>query len=205
MRFKERLLDILFNAPAVLILVVLSVQFWDLPLASWLATYPPYYVRHLKNSEIPDLLLATSILLTALSWSMYLYLVHQNIRDRRTQFFRILGTAMPVTFVAKEILKWIFGRINTRIWLRHPNLNGFHWFDGSSHFQSFPSGHMLVFTPLFLALWQFFPRYRTYYGIAFSCLVIALLVTEYHFLGDIIAGAYIGAVLYLAVTRVVRS
>ena len=205
MRFRELLLDIRFNAPVVLILVVLSVQFWDLPLAAWIANNPLYYVQHLKNSEIPDLLLAAIILLTALSWSMYLYLVHQNIRDRRTQFFRILGTVMPLTFVTKEVLKWIFGRIDTRIWLRHPELNGFHWFEGSKHFHGFPSGHMLVFTPLILALWQFFPRYRLHYGIAFTCLVIALLVTEYHFLSDIIAGAYIGAFVYLAVTRAARS
>ncbi|MGB7597559.1 MAG: hypothetical protein WBM09_08340, partial [Gallionella sp.] len=79
MKFGERLLDIRFSAPVALILVELSVQFWDLPLASWIATYPPHYVRHLKNSEIPDLLLVTVILLTALSWIMYLYLVHRNI------------------------------------------------------------------------------------------------------------------------------
>lgn len=205
MKFGERLLDIRFSAPVALILVVLSVQFWDLPLASWIATYPPHYVRHLKNSEIPDLLLVSVILLTALSWTMYLYLVHRNIRDRRTLFFRVLGTTMPLAFVAKEVLKWIFGRINTRTWLKHPDMNGFHWFDGSEHFHGFPSGHMLVFTPLILALWQLFPRYRLYYGIAYSCLVIALLATEYHFLGDIIAGAYIGAIVYLGVARAFRS
>ncbi len=205
MKFRDRLLDIRFSAPVALILIVLSVQFWDLPLASWIATYPPHYVRALKNSEVPDLLLVTIILLTALSWAMYLFLAHQNIRDRRTQFFQVLGTFMPLTFIAKEVLKWIFGRINTRTWLKHPDLYGFHWFDGSKHFQSFPSGHMLVFTPLLLALWHFFPRYRLYYGIGFSCLVIALLVTEYHFLSDIIAGAYIGALVYLAVARAARS
>jgi membrane-associated phospholipid phosphatase len=203
MRFRERLLDIRYSAPVALILVLLSVQFWDLPLAAWIATYPPYYVRHLKNSEIPDLLLAIIIILTALSWAMYLYLIHQNIRDRRTQFLRVLGTAMPLTFVAKEILKWIFGRVNTRTWLKHPDLDGFHWFDGSKHFQGFPSGHMLVFTPLFLALWQFFPRYRLYYGIAWFSLAIALIATEYHFLGDVLAGAFIGVVVYLTVSRAV--
>jgi membrane-associated phospholipid phosphatase len=205
MKFNERLLDIRFGGLVALILVVLSVLFWDLPLAAWIAKYLLAYFPHVKNNDIPDLLLITVVILTSLSWMMYFYLVHKNIHDRRTHFFRVMGTVMPLTFVVKDVLKWIFGRTNTRIWLSHPSLHGFHWFAGAKGFEGFPSGHMLVFTPLFLALWQFFPRYRLYYGVAWLCLAIALIVTEYHFLSDVLAGAFVGAVVYLTVIRAVRS
>jgi membrane-associated phospholipid phosphatase len=201
MKFNERVPDIRYCALAALILVVLSVRFWDIPLAIWIARYLLAYVPHIKNSEIPDLLLISVVILTSLSWMEYFYLLHRNIRDRRTHFFRFVGTVMPLTFVVKDVLKWIFGRTDTRIWLKNPGLHDFHWFAGTKGFEGFPSGHMLVFTPLFLALWQFFPRYRLYYGVVWFCLAIALIVTEYHFLGDVLAGAFLGAVVYLTVSR----
>lgn len=201
MKFNEPVKVIFFSTPAALIWVVLSVQFWDLPLATWIAKYLLAYFPHVKNSDIPDLLLITVVTLTSLSWIFYFYLVHRNIHDRRTLFFRVVGTTMPLTFVVKDVLKWIFGRTNTRIWLSHPSLYDFHWFAGTKEFEGFPSGHMLVFTPVFMALWQFFPRYRLYYGVVWFCLAIALIVTEYHFLSDVLAGAFIGAVVYLTVSR----
>ena len=64
---------------------------------------------------------------------------------------------------------------------------------------------MLVLTPLFIALWHFYPRYRLYYGIAGLCLGAALIVTEYHFLSDVIAGACIGAAVYLVVSACLKA
>ena len=205
MNLKRLLLDIRVSAPVALIFVVLSVQFWDQPLALWIAKVQMTYAHHLRNSHIPDLLLIITILLTSLSWLGYFYFVHRNIHDRRTQFLRIVGIIMPVTYVVKDFLKWIFGRTDTRIWLKHPGWHDFHWFAGTKGFEGFPSGHMLVFTPLLLALWQFFPRYWLYYGIVWLTLGAALIATEYHFLGDVIAGAYTGVVVYLAISHVFRS
>lgn len=172
----------------------------DLPLAAWIAEYLMTYAPYVKTSEIPDLLLITVAILTSLSWMVYFYLAHRNIHDQRTLFYRVMGTVLPLSFGVKTVLKWIFGRTETRTWLSDPSLYGFHWFNGTEGFQGFPSGHMLVFTPLFLALWYFYPRYRLYYGIVWFCLGIALITTEYHFLSDVLAGAYIGAVVYQTVT-----
>jgi membrane-associated phospholipid phosphatase len=96
----------------------------------------------------------------------------------------------------KMILKWIFGRTEAHNWLFHPERYGFHWFAGSEGYLGFPSGHMMVFTPLFLALWDFFPRYRVYYVTVWLFLGIALIVTEYHFLSDVAAGIYVGILIY---------
>jgi membrane-associated phospholipid phosphatase len=192
--------EIFFSALAALILIVLSMRLLDLPLAAWIAEYLMTYAPYVKTSEIPDLLFITVAILTSLSWMVYFYLAHRNIHDQRTLFYRVMGTVLPLSFGVKTVLKWIFGRTETRTWLSDPSLYGFHWFNGTEGFQGFPSGHMLVFTPLFLTLWYFHPRYRLYYGIVWFCLGIALITTEYHFLSDVLAGAYIGAVVYQTVT-----
>lgn len=204
MKFNERVKEILFSALAALILVVLSMRLLDLPLAAWIAGYLMAYAPYVKTSNIPDLLLITVVILTSLSWMVYFYLAHRNIHDQRTLFCRVTGTVLPVSFGVKTVLKWIFGRTETRTWLSDPSLYGFHWFNGTEGFQGFPSGHMLVFTPLFMALWYFYPRYRLYYGVVWFCLGGALITTEYHFLSDVLAGAYIGAAVYLAVSRAVK-
>lgn len=201
MKFNERAKEIFFSAPAALILIVLCMRLLDLPLAAWIAGYLGSYAPHVKTSNIPDLLLVFVVILTSLSWMGYFYLVRRNIHDQRTLFCYVTGTVLPLSFGMKIVLKWLFGRTETRTWLSDPSLYGFHWFAGTEGFQGFPSGHMLVFTPLLLALWHFYPRYRLYYGIVWFCLGAALITTEYHFLSDVLAGAYIGAVVYLSVSR----
>jgi membrane-associated phospholipid phosphatase len=200
MKFNERVKEIRFSVLPALILIVLSMRLLDLPLAAWIAEYLMAYAPYVKTADIPDLLLITVAILTSLSCMVYFYLAHRNIRDQRTLFYRVMGTVLPLSFGVKTVLKWIFGRTETRTWLSDPSLYGFHWFNGTEGFQGFPSGHMLVFTPLFLALGSFYPRYRLYYGIVWFCLGIALITTEYHFLSDVLAGAYIGAVVYQTVT-----
>ena len=201
MKFNDRVKKIYFNAVAALILIVLCLWLLDLPLAAWIAEYLGANAPYVKTTDMPDLLPITAVILTSLSWMVYFYLVRRNIHDQRTLFCRVTGTVLPLSFGMKTVLKWLFGRTETRTWLLDPSLYGFHWFAGKEGFQGFPSGHMLVFTPLFLALWHFYPRYRLYYEVVWFCLGAALIATEYHFLGDVLAGAYIGAMVYLAVSR----
>lgn len=204
MKFNERVKVIFSSALAALVLVVLSMRLLDLPLAAWFAGYLRSNALYARTSDIPDLLLITSLILTTLSWVGYFYLSGRNIHDRRTLFCQVTGTVLPLSFGLKTFLKWLFGRTETRTWLWDPNSYGFHWFAGMEGFRGFPSGHMLVFTPLFLALWHFYPRYRLYYGVVWFCLSAALIATDYHFLSDVLAGAYIGALVYLTVSRALR-
>jgi membrane-associated phospholipid phosphatase len=203
-RFNGQMKMFFFGALVPPIIIMFGLWRWDLQLAVWVAGYLTDYAPVIEHSNIPDLLMITVVILTSLSWTAYFYLVQRNIHDQNTIFCCVMGTVMPLSFGVKTVMKWLFGRIETRTWLSDPNLYGFHWFNGSEGFQGFPSGHMLVFTPMFLALWHFNPRYRLYYGMAWFCLGVALITTEYHFLSDVIAGAYIGAILYLAVRRWVR-
>ena len=189
--------NILLYTVLASILLVLCVQWLDIPLAIWIAENLGIYAPHLKTSSIPDTLFLIVFVFSIFSWVSYFYLKRRNIYDKRILFFRLTGTLLPLSFALKILLKWIFGRLDTRVWLAYPNHHyDFHWFAGIGSFQGFPSGHMLVFTPLLIALWQFYPRYRFYYILFGVILSLGLIATEYHFLGDVLAGALIGAVLY---------
>jgi len=201
MKFNEQVMGLLFSSLAALILVVFSIWQLDFPLSAWIGKFLSANALDVKTSNIPDLLLIVVIVLTSLSWGVYFWLRSQNIRDQRTLLCRITGTVLPLSFGIKTVLKWVFGRAETRYWLSDPSMYGFHWFAGTDGFRGFPSGHMLVLTPLFLAMWHFYPRYRLNYGVVWFCLAVALIATGYHFLSDVIAGAYIGALVYLSVSR----
>ena len=144
------------------------------------------------TGAIPDLLLAL-VMVTALgSWTLALYLEHQEPASITARFFRLLGSSVVVAYALKAGLQYMFGRPSPRRWLAHPELYGFHWWSGADALDAFPSGHMSVFTAALLAVWRFYPGSRAW-CVGLPCVLAAALIgTDYHFLSDIIAGAYCG-------------
>ncbi len=194
----------LWVALAVLAGVLFSMRFLDLAAAGWIAEYLRGHPLSNRVADLPDLLLLLVVVLTTASWAAFGYFRRRGVQDARCDFLRLTGSVLPLAFLIKTLLKWLFGRIETREWLLHPEAYGFHWFAGDEGFNGFPSGHMLVLTPLFLAFWQFYPRYRPLYALVWSGLAIALVLTDYHFLSDVIAAAYIGLLVHLAALRMLR-
>ncbi len=141
------------------------------------------------GSDLPDLLLPGSVLFTITSWVVYSRLDRRRNDSACRSFFHLTGWTVPAAFLAKTAFKDIFGGITTCYWLLHREQFGFHWFTSRDEFSGFPSGHMVVFTVITLALWRYFPRSR-YAGVLFLFLLAAaLIVTDYHFLSDVTAGA----------------
>jgi membrane-associated phospholipid phosphatase len=201
---KAQGMKTVFGAMAALVLVVLSIHLLDLPLAAWIAARQWAHAVHAIASKVPELSYVV-VILTGLSWVVYFYLVRENTLRTSRAFCLVTGTTLPLSFGVKTVLKWIFGRTETRTWLKNLSPDGFHWFAGKQGYFSFPSGHMLVLTPLFLALWHFYPRYRAYSVAAWCCLGAALIATDAHYLSDVLAGAYFGALVYLATTRTIEA
>jgi membrane-associated phospholipid phosphatase len=156
------------------------------------------------SREIPDLLFPLVCAIAGIGWTAYYYHVRKGIYDNHARFFLLIASAVPLAFFLKSILKLVVGRTTTRFWLRHPHVREFHWFHGVGHYAGFPSGHMAVFSVLVIALWRFYPRYRLAYGGFLSVLALALIATDYHFLSDIVAGAYLGLLIYYFTLRGLR-
>jgi membrane-associated phospholipid phosphatase len=71
----------------------------------------------------------------------------------------------------------------------------FHWFHGGRGYESFLSGHMAATAAVLSVLWLAYPRWRPLYAVA-GCLVAAVLIlSNFHFLSDVIAGALLGALI----------
>jgi membrane-associated phospholipid phosphatase len=157
------------------------------------------------TSSIPDLLLMTVLLTTAAAYSLYRYRLSLGAVDRTTLTCKLLAFVAPVSFAAKSALKYVFGRTNTREWLLAPQEYGFHWFQGGGNYSGFPSGHMAVFTALTAVMWRLHPRYRGGYLAFLLLMAVAMIVTNYHFVSDVIAGAYLGLLIELCIWRIMRE
>jgi len=143
------------------------------------------------SANIPDILLILVCASSAAMWLAYFMLSRQNCSDRRLQFLRVAATAVPTAYLIKALLQFSFGRTNTRLWLKGAIPMEFSWFHGGG-IGCFPSGHMTVFTSFFAAVCYYYPEYRTPSVGLLLLLAAALVATDYHFLSDVIAGAYLG-------------
>jgi membrane-associated phospholipid phosphatase len=177
-------------------LVLLCVRYLDIPVALFVK-------NHLyKNSDwsrltsnLPDLLLVLVLVTTLGACALYLVRSRKGIFDRLTCFAWEAAWTAPLSFLAKSGLKFVFGRVNTRCWLQNPALYGFHWFQRRVGCDGFPSGHMLVIVALLAAVWRCYPKSRPLCLTVAVLLGVALVATNYHFVSDVIAGAYVGALV----------
>jgi membrane-associated phospholipid phosphatase len=103
------------------------------------------------------------------------------------------------------LLQYIFGRTNVHTWLSSVGPPEFAWFTPLSKFPCFPSGHMTVFTSFFVAVWIYYPRCRSISAITLIALGSALVFTNYHFLGDVIAGFFCGILVTATVRRLLTN
>lgn len=146
-------------------------------------------------TDVPDLLLHIVITITVSSWVGYFILVRRGIHNRHTDFLRICGTVVPMAFVAKTVFQYIFGRPNPYTWLLEHEPPRFSWFRDDEGYGCFPSGHMTVFTALMTTLSHYYPRYRSVCLGLLCLLAFALIITDHHFLSDVLAGAVLGSML----------
>lgn len=177
-----------------------SVWWIDHPLSRWIAQALQAWSIYDRATHVPDQLLLLVGLITGLSWLAYLLWRSDQAHRLHARLGRLVGTTLPLAFALKSGLKGVFGRTETHAWLAGVP-DGFHWFAGVAGTVGFPSGHMLVLSPLFMACWQCWPRYRVVCGAAWLGLAGALMITEYHFLSDVLAGTSIGILVHVLTAR----
>jgi membrane-associated phospholipid phosphatase len=177
--------------PAVLLTTILSIEYLDTRIAvKVMQLIQSVHTLRKATESIPDLLLHFVVTATVLMWAFYLYRLHQRRVDAVTQFLKFAATVLPVAYLIKTLLKFVFGRTSIRGWLLENEELNFHWFKRWS--SSFPSGHMLVFAAFGTAILIYYPKYQKIVLIFLILLGAALVGTDYHFLSDVIAGTYLG-------------
>jgi membrane-associated phospholipid phosphatase len=180
------------------VLVALCYWFVDRPVAryvhderiaehrvlEWL-TYPPPIVQ----AWVPVVLAA---LMVRRAWGPF----------RRWELALIAaGVGMVLADQFRETLSYAFGRYWPETWIDgNPSLirdgaYGFHPFHGGSAYGSFPSGHTARTLAVAIVVWTAYPRWRWACALASVAIAVGLIGMNYHFVGDVIAGGFVGGIV----------
>jgi len=153
------------------------------------------------TSSLPDILLLLVIIISLPAAVWHFYRRQRSLLDAKTSFLGFIALTLPTAFIFKSLLKFLFGRVQTRFWLKNQQFYEFHWLHGNPSFNGFPSGHMLVFATLFAAIGRYYAGFRPLcYGLL-ALLALLLVATNYHFVGDVISGMYLGLLLESSMDR----
>ena len=118
------------------------------------------------------------------------------------------GVSVIVADAIKGQLKFVFGRAWPVSWkagtisLITNGEHGFHFF--RSGLESFPSGHAAAVAAIVTVLWIFYPTTRVLGTMCLLAVSFALVMLDYHFLSDVIAGAFLGisvSIFFVALWR----
>ena len=105
----------------------------------------------------------------------------------------ILCAWASVWALATEIVfKQIFGRAWPEPLYIHEHLDGFRFFHASEQWMAFPSGHALNSFALATAIGLLAPRWRMITLMIATTISACMVVCNYHWLSDVIAGGFLG-------------
>lgn len=185
-------------------LVVVCYTFVDRPVAWFIhehqafseevLSWPPRISSWLKNAAVGAIVV------------VFLWRIWRPGGRWQTLLLAISADLVAAT-VVKQVLKWGFGRYWPTTWKPHlPSLigtsdYGFHPFYQGLAYESFPSGHALVICSLMTLLWLASPWWRWLHGILYAFVCVALVAMNYHFVGDVIAGAVLGSITGACIAR----
>jgi membrane-associated phospholipid phosphatase len=181
---------------ACVVLSVLSIAFVDRAVSTWshatLGQAAPFvWLTHIIDPFVP----AASIGLAAIS-------IAAVFGWRPGPFGRTLIAlciAVLIATILKEESKLLFGRTWPETWVaNNPSWikDGVYRFEplhGGRGWASFPSGHMTIITAPCTVLWLLAPRaWRWLWAALILAVAIGLVGADFHFVGDMIAGTFLG-------------
>ena len=103
---------------------------------------------------------------------------------------------VAVSGITVNILKFVFGRLRPEMYFKE-NLFGFDWFHYGHSFASFPSGHSATAFGAWLAFALIAPKYRWFFITVGVLVASSRVILTAHYVSDVIAGIYVGAVATL--------
>ena len=175
----------------ILCITLLSVFFIDRHLADYI------YQQNMANS-FTQLLSNIPMLLEALALIVLVSCIFPKIRSRLSG----LAIHLALTFMLASIIRFgakaLFGRTWPQTWVdNNPSwindrVEGFHPFAEGLAYNSFPSGHALFTFALASVFWYHLPRYRLLWMATMLGVFVGQLAQNFHYLGDLLAGAGIG-------------
>ena len=189
--FKVWLLGLVWTTAVVTV----SFQWLDRPISLWV--YHLFGGRHIPT-HILDRIASTPVV-TA---TVFVFCGIIAIMGRRLSKVEIAVAMCAISSLAaiviKDLLKFVFGRTWPDSWgpgivsFVRDNVYGFNFFQSGRSFKSFPSGHAAAAAAVLSIVWILFPELRVMCMIGILAADIGLIALNLHFLGDVIAGSFLG-------------
>lgn len=189
-------------------ILVLICYFWvDKPVAFWAFHHNLRAIKWLEwLTHIPEIFIVLSVVIFPVLVVRYCY-------GKSTVLDKVLFTAsisLAIAYYIRGPLKMLFGRYwpwwgtYNNLSLLHGGAYGFTWFKPSTTYASFPSGHATATVAVLGILWLFFPRWRWLMIIIFLAVAIAMIGMYYHFVSDVIAGAFLGGLTAYYTAKIMK-
>jgi membrane-associated phospholipid phosphatase len=186
-------------ALSCVVLVGLSVLFLDRAIATWSHDDLHRPAMAVLITKAAGLEVICGVALAVAVAGLIVRITGRRLgRAWRTALAASLATLLAAFAVI--FLKYGFGRLWPETWIHHPpnpswigqHQYAFQFFHGGEGNGSFPSGHTARITAPFAVLWQRVPRLRPLWVLPPVLIAAGLIGADFHFLGDCIAGAYVG-------------
>lgn len=191
------LIALALSVPAVAVCIV----YVDRPVADFVESH----VRHAELGNWLELAIRPLdlVVLSALLFLFGCGLWAASGRELRTWAETpLLCSWSAMWAVAAEIIfKHIFGRGWPDPTYIRDHLYGFHLLHGATHWDSFPSGTAAISVAIVSVLWIRNPRLRVPGVLIVFLLSAAVVIVNYHWLSDVIAGGFMGATIGCSTAR----
>jgi membrane-associated phospholipid phosphatase len=190
---------------ATVCVIVASVAWLDRPIAYFVHDAFGQYLIVGSFTETPSVFSPLTIL-------VFLIFVARRIAFRPFGRLDVALILADLSIILAKLvvapLKVMFGRT----WPQYhmPSLIGdgtytFNFFQAGPALESFPSGHMASICALFVVFWLWYPAYWPIYTVAIIGMATGLIVGNYHFLSDVIAGAFVGCATAVLLVHMYES
>jgi membrane-associated phospholipid phosphatase len=180
--------------------VLLCIKFVDIPMARFAQALSWSDSLHVQALGIPVLIIGSGLILFLLGAERLAGLAIG--RWSETLLLICLSLTWGVS-VTELVLKPFFGRAVPAIFLTTGHY-GFDWFQGTS-ITSFPSGHAVQVLSVATVLWLRHPSLRLMSGAVAAVILIVLVLGNWHFVSDVIAGGYLGCLGAFMITMLWQS
>lgn len=185
---------------AVVALVLVSLTLIDIPVARFVSTLP--WAQDMRSPALGLPVLVT--LSGAVIFFGALWVAKGHVPRKLQDTLIIAAFSLTSSVCIDELLlKRLFGRKTPDEFLQS-SVKAFDWFQGTPN-TAFPSGHAVQIVSVGTVFLLAYPRQRAVWLTLMGVGLIALVLGNWHFVSDVIAGAGVGASAGLATTVLWRS
>lgn len=193
---KQRMLILI----TMWLFALMAIIFIDKPLSIYINQqgWDKWLLLRNITEKLPAVMLIITILVVA----------YKNLGKNNRYLPAIVGgiyfyLMISLAEVIKNLLKITFGRYWPKTWfdsnfsLIEHGVYGFNWFNGFNNHSAFPSGHSTYIAFCCIWLILLLPKLNLLWLLLILIMPICLIILNYHFLGDCLAGVGLGYILGL--------